>query len=148
SWYGTFLHILGEAPLYPPPSRSGSVYRFLRFLLLPTFDQPLLVRISNNDAGWSIVSKTNDGLGGYSPGPRTTQMERNLNPAECEKLVQAFDRLGFWSLPVSDGSTGCDGSEWLLEAVSEGRYHVVHRWSPEGGVFAQFCELLLDFGGL
>lgn len=144
SWYGSFLSSMGEKPLYPPAEVS-SVYRFL---LLPTSDKPLLVKVSANETGWSVASKTNDGLGGYDLGPRTTQGEHVLTPSECEKLLLAFDTLNFWSLPINVDSIGFDGSQWVLEGVSSGRYHVVHRWSPNGGDFAQFCELLLDLGGL
>ncbi len=144
-WYERFLRSMGEGPLYPPAADAANAYRFL---FLPTFHKPLLVRLTAKERCWCLVSKTNDGAGGYFPGPSTTESERNLAPAECVKLEQGVNRVRFWSLPVSDGSIGCDGSQWVLEGVSPGRYHVVHRWSPHGGQFARFCELLLDLAGL
>jgi hypothetical protein len=84
-WYEKFLCSMGEVPLYPPAADVANVYRFL---LLPTFDKPLLVRVTANEHGWSLVSKTNDGAGGYAPGPRTTELERNLTATELRFAVK------------------------------------------------------------
>jgi hypothetical protein len=31
------------------------------------------------------------------------------------------------------GDRGCDGADWILEAVKDGRYKLVIRWSPRNG---------------
>ncbi len=38
-----------------------------------------------------------------------------------------------------------DGSQWVLEGVRDGRYHVVDRWSPESGLYRETCLILLRF---
>ena len=30
-------------------------------------------------------------------------------------------------------TAGCDGSQWIIEGIKKGKYHVVDRWSPAKG---------------
>ena len=38
--------------------------------------------------------------------------------------------------------------EWILEGVSEGRYHAVDRWTPRDGDFREACIYLLELAGV
>ena len=44
------------------------------------------------------------------------------------------------------GSVGLDGSQWILEGVRGGEYHVVDRWSPKDNSYSQLCKYLLRLG--
>src|SRR5438045_2462218 len=99
-WYSQFLRAMGEDPLFPTAPDRPPVYRFI---FLPTFSSPRLVRANQTKAGWVLVSKTNDGHGGYFPGPNTSQTERELRPTECKEVEKAFQKLSFWVLPTNEG---------------------------------------------
>lgn len=39
--------------------------------------------------------------------------------------------LALWTLPSTNDTFGFDGSQWIIEAVDHGAYHLVDRWTPE-----------------
>ena len=44
---------------------------------------------------------------------------------------------------------GTDGSQWIIEGVKKGQYHVVDRWMPKDGMVRELGLLLaLDFAKL
>jgi hypothetical protein len=53
-------------------------------------------------------------------------------------------------MPFEDPVRGFDGSEWIIEAVEQGEYHVVARWTPTAyntekrglRAFVEACEWL------
>lgn len=76
-----------------------------------------------------------DGRGGYGPGKLVTRTTREIGPKEVRHILSLIVSMDFWKLPSEPTpyGTGCDGSEWILEASRRGDYHVVDRWSPETG---------------
>jgi hypothetical protein len=140
--YALFLTAMGEEPLCPP-----SAVPTWRLLVLPTFGNPHSVRLEamrGRGKRWQIVGKQNDGWGGWFPGPKTTVSKRLLSPGERYQVSKVLERLRFWSLPISHGRSGLDGTRWVLEGVDAQQYQVVHRWSPsERGGFLRACKLLL-----
>jgi hypothetical protein len=61
--------------------------------------------------------------------------QRSIRAAALPKAAIFFDLcVSFWSLPshVND-QTGTDGSQWIVEGVNEGKYHIADRWSPDKG---------------
>ena len=119
----------------------------VRLMILPTFDNPVLIRVWLNEspsgAIWQVITKTNNGRGGYFAGPQTETREAMLDSASADHVLEGLGTLAFWFLPTSDKAMGTDGSQWVLEVIQGGRYHVVHRWSPENGPFLEFCRVLL-----
>ena len=51
-------------------------------------------------------------------------------------------------MPTEDSRLGNDGAQWILEGMKDGRYHVVDRWSPDGGDYRAACLHLLKLSGL
>jgi hypothetical protein len=54
-----------------------------------------------------------------------------------------LDKLNFWKMPnpVND-QRGTDGSQWIIEGVKGGLYHVLDRWSPEKGIVRELGLIL------
>ena len=52
-------------------------------------------------------------------------------------------KSGFWKAPnpVND-QKGTDGSQWIIEGVRGGKYHVVDRWSPTSGAARELGNFL------
>jgi len=122
-----------------------------RFLWLPTFDHPVVVRVVlSGDDGCEIVVKVLSGQGGYEPGHLTRADVHRLSAKERADVAEVIEVTGFWSLPVQaeEGFIGVDGEQWIVEGVRSADYHVVDRWSPKGGPVRKIGEHLLGLAGL
>jgi hypothetical protein len=132
-WYSTQLRGLQEPSLFAlATNREAESYRFL---WLRSFHHPIAVRVDvQADGSWVLVTKVASGAGGYSPGALTTNTSRQLTTQEAQSFRSKVEDGGFWNAPnpVND-QTGTDGSEWVIEGVKAGRYHVIDRWSPTNG---------------
>jgi len=97
------------------------------------------------DGSFELISKVADGAGGYAPGKIVSKTARTLNADEAQKLLSSLDRARFWGAPnpIND-QRGTDGSQWIIEGVKSGRYHVIDRWSPHAGP-AYVLGLLMAF---
>jgi hypothetical protein len=146
-FYSAHLAALREPSLrYPGAGEEREVYRLL---WLRTFQEPVAVRVVfSPDAGATLFVKITDGYGGYEAGRLRSRRVRALSVAEIATLRAALARAAFWSQPVEDAArrTGIDGVRWIVEGADRGRYHVVHRWSPESGPFKDLGLILLKLG--
>ena len=132
-WYSTQLRALAEPSLLALTTNTKA--ESYRFLWLRSFHHPVAVRVDlQADGTWMLITKVASGAGGYSPGTLTTNTSRQLTAQEAQNLRSKVDNDGFWDAPnpVSD-QTGTDGSQWIIEGVRAGRYHVVDRWMPKNG---------------
>ena len=58
-----------------------------------------------------------------------------------------INSLEFWSLPTAEKELlGTDGSQWILEGKTLGKYHVVDRWC--GGKISSVCLELIKLTDL
>lgn len=81
-----------------------------------------------------------------------------LDADDSKTLDALIQDLSFFHLPTDDdkGVIGFDGDEWIIEGVSQGKYHVVQRWcaadyNPEKrGLkpFLALCKFLIDESAL
>jgi hypothetical protein len=132
NWYSGILKILKEPSLLEQAHSTSS--ESYRFLWLRTFHHPISVRLEVKADGTSIVTtKVGNGAAGF---PYTNKglprnVSRPLAQGETQALLALVAKVGFWSIPtyLKDPS-GNDGSEWIVEAAKEGKYHVAARWSP------------------
>jgi hypothetical protein len=131
-WYSRQLEALEEPSLLELAKNS---YESYRFLWLRSFHHPVAVRFDMRADGIGVLTtKVASGAGGFKPGHLVENMSRPLTRAQTQAFLARLKKVGFWSLPspVND-QTGPDGSEWIIEGVKEGKYHVVDRWSPNEG---------------
>jgi hypothetical protein len=155
-WYGSRLRALLQKPLFPLATKpSVHIYRFL---YLRTFDSPicLTLRVKSNGSGVvTFVSTSRED--GYEPGKLDHYELIPLNANEIKMFLQAIDDCNFWSMTtetvfevvngVEEETVGVDGSQWILEAVKDGHYHVTDRWSPQDGKYREALLLLLRLSG-
>lgn len=136
-YYSNELKILGEPSLLKPT--AGAPVETYRLLWLRTFDPPIAVRLEvKADGTGTVTTKMADGQAGF-PNTSMKIVENVSRPVKREQ-VQAFlaliARTSFWSIattedPEDSMDIGEGGSEWVLEGVKGGKYHVVARWSPD-----------------
>ena len=126
-WYSKALDRLEERALMLAKTNRTKLFRFI---LLPTWGNPISVRLSIAEGVARIEGKRLDGLGGYDPGKLVEKTSTTLRETEVKEFIALYDRMGFFTLNTADKMLGKDGSQWILEAADEGKYHVVVRWSP------------------
>jgi hypothetical protein len=129
-WYSGHLKALGEPALWAL-SRSDSRARVYRFLWLRTFDHPVSARVViSHDLTSDLVLKVTNGAGGYEPGTLIRNERVPIGKHGTSLLLAQVTQTGFWEMETRRGPGGLDGAEWILEAVTDGRYQIVNRWSP------------------
>jgi hypothetical protein len=132
-WYSQELEVLKEPSLLAL-SRNPSSESY-RFLWLRTFNHPVAVRLDIREDGIGVITtKVASGTAGFRPGQLSENMSRPLMREQTQAFLKRLGKVGFWSLPnpIND-QTGTDGSQWIIEGVKKGNYHVVDRWSPAQG---------------
>ncbi len=152
-WYSKHLLAMNEPSLFEL-SKDSQAHAY-RFLWLRTFDPPVGVRVViHADGSAEVITKVLSGQGGYEPGRLKKSTRRRL-PKEYVKyeLQEIIEGAQFWNLPtredVDPNFVGLDGARWIMEGVKGGKYHVVDRWSPEGGRYKRLCTyFLIDLGRL
>jgi len=151
AWYGKQLRALEERPLC---TGSTQVLESYRFTWIPSFDPAVVVRIDVTATGYQLTGKILDGAGGYEPGALARQVIHSLSDADVARFSDLLGLARFWEVPTvpRQRSLGCDGAQWVLEALSPKGYHVVDRWTPYSqGPDRQFravAEWMLEMSGL
>src|SRR5262245_20677562 len=128
----------------------------LRVTILPTFGNPITVRIQQEDKTFKIWAKRLDGAGGYDPGKLAKEVQLTLSTEESEPIFRSLNKLNPFEIRSNeeDHEQGLDGSEWTIECVRSGAYHVIKRWSPEFETnkrgltnLVDFCEVIVRKAG-
>jgi hypothetical protein len=146
NWYSKHLIAMKEPPMY---STNVDGFESYRFLWLRSFHHPIAVRISKYGEQHFISVKETNGAGGYEPHQLILHQTRMLAPAEWAEFIRLINRACYWDLQSEDENIGgTDGARWILEAVTDGRYHIVDRWSPDGGSYRDACIYALRLSGL
>lgn len=153
-WYGGILKRLDEENLNGRGRDEGTeVYRVM---LLPTWGNPIMVRVEKKQDGFLLVSKRADGQAGYDPGKVVESKEVQLSAEDARELRQLISDTKFFEMPTKDGILGLDGDETVFEGVSNGKYHVITRWCATShepkkrglAAFNALCKFLIDKSGL
>ena len=131
-WYSGNLKALQEPALYPmAKDKSIECYRFL---WLRSFSHPISVRLSHHGKDeWILKLKIAGGAAGFHPHSLIEEETMHLRDANIQEFLSQIDSLGFWKAPnpLLNDQVGTDGSQWIIEGVKDGNYHVIDRWSPK-----------------
>lgn len=135
---------------YIPLCRSRPPEATLRFVVLPTFTAPIGIEITLADSALRVHSKRLSGKGGYEPG-RIVRDTSFVLPAEdaieLRRLLAAADFMNAPTREPADWTCetkNCmvlDGTAWVFESWSAGRYHVVDREEPNPDRHPGFAAL-------
>lgn len=153
-WYAKSLRRMKEPPL--PDLTKDVNAELYRLMILPTWGNPIVVRIHKRGELYSLSARRLDGQGGYDPGKLVEAKDFELNSDDSKALEQLIGNLNFFELPTDDEVFGHDGDQWVLEGVAHGKYHVATRWCPSSynpdkrGLksFLELCTFLMDKSGL
>ncbi len=139
-WYGGHLRSMHEPRLFLTTG-AATIYRFL---CLPTFDAPSVIRINKVADQVHVTSKKTRGLGGYGPGKLVRNERSRLSVHQWQTFESAVKESFFWSLPTIQRSSGLDGTQCVIEGYTDEHYHVVDRWSPHSSTFRKLCNRFIE----
>ena len=148
-WYSKHLRLMEQPSLYAKVGdKSADIYRFT---LLPTWGDPRCAVVTKRDGKAEIFFARLDGDGGYDPGKLVENAKRELSLQESKKFFTLFDALDFAKQSTDDPVIGVDGSQWILERLKDGKYHIVVRWTADAyepktrgtESFVKLCEWML-----
>lgn len=141
------LKCMNEPVLYAKKVNSGiSVFRFT---IVRSFKSPQCIRWTKKGARYQRSAKRVSWE--LSPGASIEQSATIMSEKDSQTLDDLVLRTNLFEWPTSENPApmGADGETWILESVSNGRYHLAHRWSPDYQTeqrglenFLQFCRFL------
>lgn len=141
-WYSEQLMALGESSLR---DNTNQTYRFT---CIRSFHAPFTIKIDVLADGTGTLSFAMcEQPIGSSGGEITKTAKKELSKEQIDTLLQSIDKKDFWNLPTSIDNLGLDGSEWIVEGVNIGRYHIVERWSPDEGTIYELGKLFIELSG-
>lgn len=138
-WIGGVLRALQEPFLHDKVwHEEAEIYRLL---VLPTFDHPILVRVTRWPGDKAAATmRSSSGSGGYDPGRLSFERAFVVSSADVHELRNAMKEIDLWSMKTSippttiehpDGGVQmivcADGTTVVIEAVASGNYHIVRR---------------------
>ncbi|WP_263355917.1 hypothetical protein [Acidicapsa ligni] len=133
-YYTWELKLLDEASFLELSQKPAS--HSYRFLWLRSFNQPVMVRldIQADDTG-VLTTKIGSGRAGFQQKDHVLieNTSRTLTTMQVDEFLTKVEKVKFWQFPsyMAGDQTGTDGSDWVIEAVRGGKYHVAARWSPD-----------------
>jgi hypothetical protein len=142
-WYSKHLRAMAE-PSLSCAEPAGDVYRFL---WLRTWGAPIAVRVQRSGEIVTLAGVELDGSAGH-PGKVSRRVERRLSRAEWKQVSEAIAKADLWNLPGHLPDGGFDGAQWIVEARSGARYHVVDRHSPKTSSYWELGSTLVRLAGL
>lgn len=147
-WDDEILLRFEEISLSKTSDSSDESYRLV---LLPTFDNPLVIRIWQKDNERFLTTKKLSGEGGFGIekfGNLSYEKTRPLTEQEWVTAVKFINQTSFWRMsPQTDEVPVSDGASWSLEGIKEREYHEVHRTIPNKD-FKTSCYYFLKLSGL
>ena len=128
-WFGKSLQRMHEPRLRGfAKDVNADVYRIM---MLPSWGNPIVVRVERHGELYSLSARRLDGNGGYDPGKLIEVKDIELSADDSKFVAVLIQNLNFFQLPTDDDVIGTDGDTWIFEGVSRGKYHVAVRWCAD-----------------
>lgn len=149
-WYSGQLRALDEPSLFTQSKNSSE--QSYRFLWLRTFHHSVAIRIEIKQDGTAMLTtKMSSGAGGYAPGHLVTNASKLLTKQQADAFLHKIDTDNFWQLPpvLLRDQQGDDGSQWIIEGIKDGKYHLTTQWTPsKGPIYDLGATLAFELAGL
>jgi hypothetical protein len=124
--YGRHLERMKE-PRLPEFARdvNADIYRVT---ILPTWGNAIAVRVQKRGELYGLSARRLDGQAGFGTGELVESKDVSLSADDSKTLTELIQNLHFFQMSTNDDIRGFDGDEWIIEGVSQGKYHVAVRW--------------------
>lgn len=149
TWFGLHLNSMDKTSLWRHHSKR--INHIYRFLYLPSFDPPYLVRIeiNNKDGDGFLVVKSTNGAGGLRSGSIIKNEKIKLTKNDVDKFLKQLDQIHFWESPTNAPYLlQVDGSRLIIEGIKLGEYHVVTRESADINDFIKMGQVFTSIAGI
>jgi hypothetical protein len=144
-WFSREFYILENEPLWPPAPGSGRNYRVT---VLPAFVAPECITMTVMPDGTGQLQFRTMDLRNHS---LNVDKVHTVSPQQAAGFAATLNRIQFWQmppeLPPDPRHVVFDGTEWILEGVQNGSYHVIVRECPGKTSFAETAGKLFDLSG-
>jgi hypothetical protein len=149
-WYGQSLERMKEPRL---PEFAKDVHaEVYRITILPTWGNSIAIRVQKHGEVYSLSARRLDGQAGYDLGKLVESKDIALGADDSKTLAALIQNLNFFQMSTEDEVRGTDGDEWIIEGVSQGKYHVTVRWCADSydtgkrklTAFLALCKFLVD----
>jgi hypothetical protein len=137
-WYSRKLYDMEEPLVYN--QKEKTIYRFI---WLRSFHSPIVIRVEKLNDSIQLTWKLASGAGGYSTGDLVTNKSKTVSVKDWQKFLKLLTKAKYWQLDAEVGSIGADGAQWIIEGLSNNRYHIVDRWSSNKLSAFQKCAIYL-----
>ncbi|MDP3441261.1 MAG: energy transducer TonB [Ignavibacteria bacterium] len=104
---------------------EGNAFRLIWYR---TFENPIIVRIENNQNQYYLSWKLTDGAGGYDLGELYISGTKNINEETWKKFKRLINKSGFWNdETLISELIAEDAEQWILEGKYNDNYHLILR---------------------
>jgi hypothetical protein len=104
---------------------NAEVYRVT---ILPTWGNSIAVRVQKHGELYGLSARRLDGQAGFEIGNLVESKEVSITADDSKTLADLIQNLNLFQMPTDDNVRGTDGDEWIIEGVSQGKYHLALRW--------------------
>ena len=143
--YSRQLFMLRESSLMDSDSH---IYRFTN--INDVFPYTIRIEIMPDGSGY-LNFRMNTRMWEIGRSLLFRSSQKRLNEEQVNELLGILDGHNFWNIPENSEVMGLGGETWIMEGVKDGRYHIVHRWSPdfyeEGKVVYNIGNYFLELSG-
>jgi len=139
-WYAASLARIRE-PSLSCGTWEGEAYRLI---WLHEFAHPVVIRVTSRDRQVEAEAFQLSGTGKGDPGFSLYHVRKRLSEADWGRLQMALRRSRFWYQPTSGNMYGVHGEQWIVEGRRGDAYHIVDRWSPQGGAYRDLGVVFFD----
>lgn len=147
-WFTRHLRAADGLPLPDYVAGDADITRQVRFIWLPSFHHPVVVRFYQRDGeAWLFAAEELTGAGGYDPGDIGRAVARQLTAEEASELLGFVDGEKLFDQPSELCNLGLDGAQWVIEGLDGESYHFLNHWSPQDGVVQEFGTFSLGLTG-
>lgn len=144
-WYSKHLVALREPSLVAKAADRRA--HVVRALILPTFSGPISLRLIVHRRGGVLVLRKAGGMAGYEPGRLRVARRVVLTRRQVARVLGLLAQMDFWIAgPRMGYFMGHDATMVVLEAVRDGRHHIVH--DTYDAELAQVAGLLYRYARL
>ncbi len=148
-WFAGELRQFAEPSLYLISLEpTGSRPKTLRFTWIPSFHDPIVVRIETAVTGEAMLTaKLRPGGAGFFGG-ETRYLERRLTHDESQAIENMIRDGQLLNQAAKDCRMGLDAAQWIVEATDGPQGYVfVARWSPDAGPVRDFGLAMIGLTG-
>ncbi len=139
------LDAFGEVSLRSLRGPNSETYRLI---LIPTFENPVSIRIALKDGKPIATTKRLALTEDYEIGELIENTEWLLSASDWEQLKKSLDSSDFWMMPSIDHDEPLilDGTDCLIQAHNLGQVHNVRRIRPKGTLRELVMKMLAVSG--